>query len=386
MTNVITWDQINAFRMERHFLTKRVPRTAIVSVVSSVCGIQAQMLPAAQLQLWARIENLTPQDVTEALWGSKQLLRTWCMRGTAHYIATTQFSAYLKAIIEPRIPRHKEWLTKRGMREFGELAKMDPSHHDFEAILTAVMNALVSGPATRDEVAQKVADEVGPEARPWVDTGYYIVTKLLAYEGKVCFGPDLDGKSSLVLTDQWLSKRPQIKKEIAEDMILNNYLHCYGPAKPQDFSVWSGLKMKTVKPIWERNQKQFAEVMLKEKPLWLLQQDLNALLETPVESRHVRLLPHFDIFLLGHKDKSHIVGEAHYKQVFKKAAWIAPILLCDGRAIGIWKQKRTSKKVVVIVEPFEQLTEFQQNEVETEAQRLGEFFDLTHEVKYTKWS
>ena len=141
--------------------------------------------------------------------------------------------------------------------------------------------------------------------------------------------------------------------------------------------------MKTVKPIRERNQKYLVEVMLEEKPLWLLQQDLNTLLETPVESRPVRLLPHFDIFLLGHKDKNHIVDKANYKQVFKKAAWIAPVLLCDGRAVGIWKQKRTSKKVIVNVEPFAQLTKIQQNDIEVEAQRLGKFFDLTHEVKYT---
>ncbi|MFX1491846.1 MAG: winged helix DNA-binding domain-containing protein [Promethearchaeota archaeon] len=382
MTNIITWDQINAFRLKRHFLTKRAPRTAIASVVSSVCGIQAQMLPAALLQLWTRIENLMPQDVTDALWGSKLLLRTWCMRGTAHYITTNQFQVYLKAIIEPRIPQHKKWLKKRGMREFGELAKIDPSQHNFEAILTAVIHALAGGPATRDDVAKVVAEEVGPEAGPWVDTGYYIVTKLLAYEGKICFGPELDGKVSLVLTDQWLPKQSPVEKEKAEDKILINYLQSYGPATPQDFSAWSGLKMTTVKPIWERNKRHHAEVLLNGKSRWLLEQDLDTLLETPVESHPVRLLPNFDIFLLGHKDKSHIVDEGHYKRVFKKAAWIAPVLLCDGRAIGTWKHKRTSKKLIVNIEPFAQLTKIQRNDVEVEVQRLGDFFDLTHEIKY----
>ncbi|MCJ2555348.1 MAG: hypothetical protein LN410_04020 [Candidatus Thermoplasmatota archaeon] len=33
----------------------------------------------------------------------------------------------------------------------------------------------------------------------------------------------------------------------------------------------------------------------------------------------VRLLPHFDTFLLGPKDKGHLVGEAHYKRVYRKA-------------------------------------------------------------------
>ncbi|MDO8057023.1 MAG: winged helix DNA-binding domain-containing protein, partial [Candidatus Hermodarchaeota archaeon] len=267
------------------------------------------------------------------------------------------------------------------MREFGQIAKMDPAQHDFEAILSAVTSALSDGPATREVVAQFVAEQVGPEARPWVDTGYYIATKLLAYEGKVCFGPDLEGKATLVLTDHWLPKQSPVERGPAEDIILSNYLRCYGPATPQDFSAWSGLKMTRIKPIWERNRKHLYEVTLSKKSFWILEKDLQTLLDSEVESTSVRLLPHFDVFLLGHKDKSFIVDDVHYKQVFKKAAWIAPILLCNGQAIGIWKQKRTTKKLVVIIEPFITLTKSQVSDIEAETQRLGDFFELASEVQ-----
>lgn len=381
MVTEITQEQINGFRMDRHFLTSRGSVAELESLVNRVCGIQAQMPAAANLQLWARTESLNPTDIFDALWNSKTLIRTWCMRGTAHYLPTSQFPAYLKAIIEPRIPHHKDWLAKRGMREFGEIAKMDPLQHGFETILSTVESALSEGPATRDDVAQIVAEQVGPEARPWVDTGYYIVTKLLAYEGKVCFGPDFEGKATLVLTDQWLPKQSPVTIEPAEDRILSSYLRCYGPATPQDFSAWSGLKMARVKPIWERNSKHLCEVTLNEKPMWILEQDIETLLNIQVGSTPVRLLPYFDIFLLGHQDKSHIVSDVYYKQVFKKAAWIAPVLLCDGHAIGIWSQKRTTKKLVVTIQPFKTLTKSQVHDVEAEIQRLGDYFELTPEVQ-----
>ncbi|MHA2314460.1 MAG: winged helix DNA-binding domain-containing protein [Candidatus Hermodarchaeia archaeon] len=381
MTEEISQEQVNGFRMDRHFLTKRAPVTEISSVVEQVCGIQAQMPAAAHLQLWTRIEGLKPIDINNVLWESKTLLRTWCMRGTAHYISTHEYPIYLEAIIKPRIPRRKEWLEKRGMREFGEIAKIDPAQHDFEAINETVIKALSQGPATRDEVADIVEKELGPEARPWVDTGYYIVTKLLAYEGKISFGPDLNGKSTLVQTNKWLPKQPSVNQETAENTILTNYIRCYGPATPQDFGAWAGLKMTTVKPIWERVIGQLAEVTFNTKSAWILETDLDLLRKTKIDTRPVRLLPHFDIFLLGHKDKSHIVDEAHYKQVFKKAAWIAPVLLCDGRAIGTWKQKRTAKKVTVTVEPFVSLTKSQIDDIETETQRLGDYFELISEMK-----
>ncbi len=384
MATEVTQEQINGFRMDRHFLTERASSNDLEQVVSRVCGIQAQMPAAANLQLWARIDNLKPEDIRNALWTSKLILRTWCMRGTAHYLATKDFVAYLKAIIEPRIAQHKTWLEKRGIREFGEVAKFDPSQHDFEAILNAIEDVLADGPATKDEVANHVAKEIGNDARPWVDTGYYIVTKLLAYEGKACFGPYLNGKASLVLTNQWLPIQPEIEKETAEDTILMNYLQSYGPATPQDFSTWAGLKMTIVNSIWERNLHKLAEVRLNGKPLLILQDDLNKLLETQIEPRPVRLLPNFDIFLLGHKDKSHIVDESHYNLVFKKAAWIAPVLLQEGKVIGTWNQKRTTKKINLIIEPFNPLSKSQLDDVSLDAIRLADFFELTCEVKIEK--
>jgi hypothetical protein len=381
MTTEISQEQVNHFRMARHFLTKRAPQTQLASVVERVCGIQAQMPAAANLQLWARIDKLKPTDIIHALWESKELLRTWCMRGTAHYLPSRSYPAYLEAIIKPRIPRRKAWLEKRGIQQFGEIAKTDPTQHDFNTILTVVTKALAHGPATRDQVANTVEKELGPEARPWVDTGYYIVTKLLAYEGKICFGPDLNGKVTLVLTNQWLRTQQSIDKEKAENNILTDYLRCYGPATPQDFSAWTGLKMATVNPIWERNIGQLVEVTLNGKSLWLLKQDFKMILKVSIESQPLRLLPHFDIFLLGHKEKRHIVDEPHYKQVFKKAAWIAPTLLSDGRVIGTWQQKRTSKKVTLTIEPFSSLTKQQLTDIDTEAQRLGDYFGLNPEVK-----
>jgi hypothetical protein len=193
----------------------------------------------------------------------------------------------------------------------------------------------------------------------------------------------LNGKATLVLSDQWLPKQSSIEKVAAEDKILSKYLRCYGPATQQDFSAWSGLSMTTVKEIWKRNNPNLVEVLFNKKPHWILQQDQKTLLDTQGASHPLRLLPHFDIFLLGHKDKGHIVDEAHYKRVFKKAAWIAPVLLCDGRVIGTWKQKRTTKKITVIVEPFNTLAKSHLHDVETEAQYLGKYYDLAPEVKVT---
>ncbi len=383
MSTIITWDQVNAFRMERNYLKDRAPKRELEMVISSICGIQAQMFPAAQLQIWARVQDIAPEDVIDALWKSKTLLRTWCMRGTAHLITTNDFPCYLEAILKPQVAGHKHWLEKRGIKTFAQVAKKPINPDDFNPIITAIKLALSKGPTTREELADFVESEVGPEARPWVDTGYYLAVKLLAYEGHVCFGPDLAGKSSIVLIKDWIPHQQTIGKENAENTILTKYLHCYGPATPQDFRTWSGLNMTAIKQIWERLSDQLLELKLDGKAIWILSEDFDQLIQASErEKLALRLLPNFDSFLLAHKDKGHIVGRKNYKRVFKKAAWIASIVLMNGAAIGIWQQKRTTKKLKITVEPFHKLTEIQKNAIEAEVQYLANYFTLQSEVQY----
>jgi len=67
-------------------------------VVSDVCGVQAQVLSAAALSLWARVNNTTIQDVEDALWKHWTLVKTWAMRGTLHLLSSEGLSTYIAAL------------------------------------------------------------------------------------------------------------------------------------------------------------------------------------------------------------------------------------------------------------------------------------------------
>ena len=47
---------------------ERAPAERLVEVVRDVCGIHAQVMGSAELQLAARVEGITQADVREALW------------------------------------------------------------------------------------------------------------------------------------------------------------------------------------------------------------------------------------------------------------------------------------------------------------------------------
>src|SRR5215467_16363466 len=80
-----TAGQIHAFRLRRHHLLDPAPAD-LVTISRDICGVQAQIMSAAQLQFWARNHAITPEMVNEALWQRRSLVKTSLMRQTLHLI------------------------------------------------------------------------------------------------------------------------------------------------------------------------------------------------------------------------------------------------------------------------------------------------------------
>ena len=107
---------------------------------------------------------------------------------------------------------------------------------------------------------------------------------------------------------------------------------------------------------------------------WALRSDGSALRRAKIERPSVRLLPYFDGFLLGHKEKTHLVDAAHYKRVYRAQGWLSPVVLVDGRAAGVWSHERKGARLSVRVTPFRAMAQATRALVREEADDLGRFF------------
>jgi hypothetical protein len=94
----LTWDQVRAWRLARQHLAERLPAKRILDVVSDVCGVHAQVPSSAELQVWARTDDARPEDVREALWERRSLVRTWSLRGTLHLLTAEDLPLYVAAL------------------------------------------------------------------------------------------------------------------------------------------------------------------------------------------------------------------------------------------------------------------------------------------------
>ncbi|MDH5482440.1 MAG: winged helix DNA-binding domain-containing protein [Candidatus Bathyarchaeota archaeon] len=364
--------QVVAFRLSRHHLTDRTPLKSLAEVVSDVCGVQAQLMSAAELALWARVNGLTKEDVAHALWSERSLVKTWCMRGAAHLLSSVDLPIYIGGLLHRGLRREREWIAKYGISE----AEMD-------AMVGAIVEALGDEILTRKELVRHVVARLGVKAKRWVEHSWGGIVKQASLQGLVVFGPNRGQEITFVRRDKWLPQVKDLLVEEAEAMLLRRYLHGYGPAGLADFAAWSGMTVGEAVQIKERINADIVEVKIGDKTGLMLRDDLGKLQEAKAVENSVRLLPNFDCFMLGHKDKSHLVDKAYYKRIYRKAGWLSPVVLVNGRAEGIWTYKKKGKRLLIAVETFHKISKNVRRLIEEETENLAHFYNTPCEVAFT---
>jgi hypothetical protein len=107
----------------------------------------------------------------------------------------------------------------------------------------------------------------------------------------------------------------------------------------------------------------------------VLREDLDELAQAGFEQPLVRLLPYFDTFLLGHKDKDHLVVMEHRLSVYRTQGWIAPVVLVNGRVVGVWEHSQERNRLYVKVSKFGPVSQRIIASIREEARELGRFLE-----------
>ncbi|MCI0696874.1 winged helix DNA-binding domain-containing protein [candidate division KSB1 bacterium] len=373
MNNSFKWPQIAAFRLTRHHLAEQ-NQANLTTVCQNVCGMQAQLMAAAEMQLWARRHDLTRADIHSALWKSRALVKTSLMRQTLHLIPAVDFSIYISALKRSRVEA-----LRRIMSRFGIIPK------EADAMTKSIVEALRAGPMTQPEIMEQIIPKVGKKLRKYIELAWSIqVFRLALVEGLICYGPEQDKKATFIRVDQWLPKRRAVDEREAKEILLRRYLRTYGPATLQDFSKWAGMPMPEARAVWQSLEKELVEVNIEDKKMWLLREDFRRLANSDLDGQILRFLPHFDPYLLGHADKNHLVDADYYKRVYRNQGWISPVVLLNGRVVGTWSYTRRGKQLSLEIEPFEKFSKTIHAGIEEEAASLGDFLETSWGIKFNK--
>jgi hypothetical protein len=251
--------------------------------------------------------------------------------------------------------------------------------------------AVLDEPLTRTEIAERACRALGVQIQTYHGGGWgskrklaavpvghlnYPVVDLLhlvAARGVVCYGPHRGSEPTFVRADAYIPRWKDISRERAEELLLRRYLRAFGPATATDFSLWAGMTITEAREIWAREQSGFASVSVEGWKAEILREDLEELAHSRFEQPVVRLLPYFDTFLLGHKERDHLVTTEQKPSVYRAQGWIAPVVLVNGRVVGVWENRLEKNQLHVQVTKFEPISRPIAAGMGEEALNLGRF-------------
>jgi hypothetical protein len=376
----VTWNQVAAFRLWRHHLSQRAPAKDLISVAGDMAGAQAQLLSAAQISLWSRIRDLRIAHIEEAL-SDRALVKAACMRQTQFLVPSEHLAVFVRGSAR-RAEKEIRWTRGKGVPD-----------RVVEATIDATLSVL-DRPLTRPEIAEHVCQALGVQTQAIHGGGWGSRRKvaavpvgeltfpvvdllhLVAARGVVCSGPKRGNKPTFVRAATWVPQWQDVPREQAEQTLLRMYLKAFGPATATDFALWTGMTLREAREIWAREQNNLAPVIVEGWEAEVLREDLDAMAQAKFEQPLVRLLPYFDSFLLGHKDRQHLVAKKHQQKVYRKQGWVVPVVLVDGHVAAVWKHAQEGDHLRVEVTKFGSTSQRIINGIREEAQDLSRFLGI----------
>ncbi len=360
MIRKLSIEQIRLLRLRAQRLHPEVTRviSGVAQLVRELGGLQAQEIQSARLAVRARSINLVVDDVKQAREDERSIVLTWCMRGTMHLVSTDDLSWLL--------PFFGPIFIRKSKRRYAQLGLDQETRMYATRAIRDVLSK--RGPLIRAELAEALAAKGIPVAGQAIAH----LVRYAALEGVICFGPERDGELTYVLLEDWVQLEGQLGPEQRQAELARRYLQAYGPATPNDFANWSGISVSQAQAGFKAISNDLLEVEVANSSAWMLKR-YSTWLDEPSGDHIVRLLPRYDVYLLGYRSRDFMVSAPYARRIHPGGGQIQSSLIVDGRAVGVWKTKHKKNRSTIVIDPFEPLSANLMPGLEAEVQDIGRF-------------
>jgi hypothetical protein len=360
-------------RLERHHLLEPAPAQRMVNVVSDICGVHAQVAASAELMLGLRVRGVTREDIRDALWRRRTLVKTVGLRGTLHVLPADELPTWMAAN-RLRFDSERQRYAKLGM----DVANLD-------RLVDAISEVVGPEPMARPELERELESRVGKWAtarnQGWAGNypNWPLALGCAAALGRVCYGPGESGRATFVRLSDWSGWREEDPFE-AGLFALKRFLRAYGPSTVAEFGRWFALEPPLARRLFAESPG-LIEVEVERGKRWLSAADANA-----AESAHpnaVHLLPHFDVYVVGSHPRDQLIPrESALAATRLGTAAPFAVLLVGGRVGGVWERKPKGKALHIRVDAHVPLKPTQRQSVEAQAERVAEILGLECRLEF----
>lgn len=329
--------------------------TTCLDVVTWMGAMQAQDYAGSMWAIGARLPEGHVDDVADAF-ERGQIVRTWPMRGTLHIIAATD-ARWMLTLLTPRV------LSAYGYRM---------RYHGITLDVYAKARKLFEkefqsgGLRTREEL-YAVLERGGIATAN--SLGLHIIGRL-ALEQVICGGPRRGSQPTYAAFDAWIPSAPTKTRDEGLHDIAIRYLRGHGPAQAQDLSWWAGLSLGDARRAITLASSELESFTHKDRVFYYCPMPS----VSPMPS--TLLLPPFDEYVVGYKDRSDCMDLAHAPLVNPGAnGMLGAVVVYHGHLVGTWKKATKKSDKPIIVTPFEQLSSSVERGIPSVVERYQAFMN-----------
>lgn len=306
--------------------------------------MQGQDLPGVIASAALRTRSGDAADVLEEM-REGRLVRGYPMRGTVFLMAATDVLWVTQLCAAPA---QRAAANRRGQLGLDE-AKVNRAR---DVAVTALSSAVAGMP--RSEVLALWDADGLPTAG---GVGYHVLTHLMG-DGILCHGPWNGTEQNIVLTSSWLPPDAGMEDRFNGERIeavaelLHRYLAGHGPATIRDFAWWTKLPLKEIRAALPLATEGL-ECDGAPEPMYWRGGLLDEVREAGKEAARPLLLPGFDEFILGYRDRTFAMTAEQEKLlvpgnngVFRRS------VVADGKVLGFWRRGGRPGRRTLDLEPF----------------------------------
>ncbi len=350
----------------RRLLNQRIissDATSPSTVVSTLGAMQAQDYLGALWAVGLRMPGSTEADIERSL-ADRTIIRTWPMRGTLHFVAASDVR-WLLELLTPRVatrgaPRHRQ---------------LELDEATFARSASLIGAALEGGKQLSRTAVYDLLESGGISTTG--QRGIHILGRL-AHDGLICFGARDGKQQTFALLADWAPNAKHLERDEALAELATRYFGGHGPATLPDFARWSGLKISDARAGLELAKSQLTSETIGAAEYWMAR-TMPAWPDLPPTAH---LLPAFDEFLVGYKDRDAVLDPQQAQAVtLGSNGMFNPVIVIDGRVVGTWRRTIKRDVVEISASSFTALSDSEQEWVQVAAMRYGRFLAVS-EVRY----
>jgi hypothetical protein len=329
-------------------------------MVEWFCAVQGQEYTQTKWGLGLRLPHLKDRDIENDI-NEGKILRTHLLRPTWHLVSAENIR-WLLTLTAPRVHAANAYMYR----------KTELDSKTFTRCIDILVKTLQGGrQLTREEINNEFA-------RNKIIAQSHRLSYIMMYaelEKIICSGGRRGNQFTYALLDERVKPAKAITEDEALTRLAVHYFKSRGPATVHDFSTWSGLTLTECKRGLDMLKDRLETIIAEDVTYYVFS---DAVFDKRM-AQSVHLLPVYDEYLMGYKDRSAILiyqqssgNEFNYMNDC--------MVVYDGQIMGTWKRTIKSKKIELNYDFFMEINKVQKKRFDDAIRRFSQFYELPVEL------